>query len=149
MENLCGFGDGPCDQRPADRCEDAADLVRAYFAEYSSGALSALAIGFNNAVLAEAGMSYLGIGVQPPDASLGRMPRRRRRICPARPWCAVFPGVFLAIASYWARDCSARDPGSVRRWKIMLQVERLSIHFADREEVQEVVRGILIFRAGW
>ena len=35
--------------------------------------LSALAIGFNNAVLAEASMSYLGIGVQPPDASLGRM----------------------------------------------------------------------------
>lgn len=30
-------------------------------------------IGFNNAVLAEAGMSYLGIGVQPPEASLGRM----------------------------------------------------------------------------
>ena len=27
-------------------------------------------IGFNNAILAESGMSYLGIGVQPPDASL-------------------------------------------------------------------------------
>ncbi len=35
--------------------------------------LSMTAIGFNNAVLAEAGMSYLGIGVQPPDASLGIM----------------------------------------------------------------------------
>ena len=34
---------------------------------------SSVMIGFNNAVLAEAGMSYLGIGVQPPDASLGRM----------------------------------------------------------------------------
>ena len=30
-------------------------------------------IGFNNAILAESGMSYLGIGVQPPDASLGKM----------------------------------------------------------------------------
>lgn len=35
--------------------------------------LSSLMIGFNNAVLAEAGLSFLGIGVQPPDASLGRM----------------------------------------------------------------------------
>ena len=30
-------------------------------------------IGFNNAILAESGMSYLGIGVLPPDASLGNM----------------------------------------------------------------------------
>lgn len=35
--------------------------------------LSSLMIGFNNAILAEAGLSFLGIGVQPPDASLGRM----------------------------------------------------------------------------
>ena len=35
--------------------------------------LSAIMIGFNNAVLAEAGMSYLGIGVQPPQSRLGRM----------------------------------------------------------------------------
>ena len=35
--------------------------------------LSTVAIGFNNAVLAEASMSYLGLGVQPPDPSLGRM----------------------------------------------------------------------------
>ena len=34
--------------------------------------LSGLTIGFNNAVLAEASMSYLGIGVTPPDTSLGR-----------------------------------------------------------------------------
>lgn len=30
-------------------------------------------IGFNNAVLAEAGLSFLGIGVQPPHSSLGSM----------------------------------------------------------------------------
>ena len=30
-------------------------------------------IGFNNAVLAEAGLSFLGIGAQPPHASLGKM----------------------------------------------------------------------------
>ena len=35
--------------------------------------LSSVMIVFNNAILAEAGLSFLGIGVQPPDASLGRM----------------------------------------------------------------------------
>ncbi len=35
--------------------------------------LSSTVIGFNNAVLAEASMSFLGIGVQPPASSLGRM----------------------------------------------------------------------------
>ena len=35
--------------------------------------LPTLVIGFNNAVLAEASMSYLGIGVAPPDVSLGYM----------------------------------------------------------------------------
>lgn len=35
--------------------------------------LTSLIIGFNNAVLCEAAMSFLGIGVQPPDASLGLM----------------------------------------------------------------------------
>ncbi len=59
--------------------------------------LSALAIGFNNAVLAEAGMSYLGIGVQPPDASLGRMLSESQTYLAGGPWCAVFPGVFLVL----------------------------------------------------
>lgn len=35
--------------------------------------LSSVMIGFNNAVLAEAGLSFLGIGTQPPFASLGQM----------------------------------------------------------------------------
>ena len=59
--------------------------------------LSALTIGFNNAVLAEAGMSYLGIGVQPPDASLGRMLSEAQTFLLGAPWCAIFPGVFIIL----------------------------------------------------
>ncbi len=59
--------------------------------------LSALTIGFNNAVLAEAGLSYLGIGVQPPDASLGRMLSESQTYLAGGPWCAIFPGVFLVL----------------------------------------------------
>lgn len=59
--------------------------------------LSSLAIGFNNAVLAEAGLSYLGIGVQPPDASLGRMLSESQTYLASGPWCAIFPGLFLIL----------------------------------------------------
>ena len=61
------------------------------------GLLSSLTIGFNNAVIQEAGMSYLGIGVQPPDASLGRMLSESQTYLASGPWCAVFPGLFLVL----------------------------------------------------
>lgn len=35
--------------------------------------LPSITIGFNNAILSEASMSFLGLGIQPPEASLGSM----------------------------------------------------------------------------
>ena len=46
-------------------------LVRQILPNTTQVLLPAITIGFNNAVLAEASMSYLGIGVTPPDASPG------------------------------------------------------------------------------
>ena len=54
--------------------------------------LPAITIGFNNAVLAEASMSYLGIGVTPPDASLGYMLSEAQSMFTAAPWYAVCTG---------------------------------------------------------
>ena len=54
-------------------------------------------IGFNNAVLAEAGMSYLGIGVQPPDASLGRMLSEAQTYLFSHPSYALFPGLMIVV----------------------------------------------------
>ncbi len=48
-------------------------------------------IGFNNAILAESGMSYLGIGVQAPDASLGMMLSDAQDICRQHPGMHFFP----------------------------------------------------------
>lgn len=56
-----------------------------------------LMIGFNNAVLAEAGMSYLGIGVQPPDASLGRMLSESQTFLLSQPSYALFPGLTIVV----------------------------------------------------
>ncbi len=52
-------------------------------------------IGFNNAILAESGMSYLGIGVQPPDASLGNMLSDAQGYLKAAPWYALAPGLTI------------------------------------------------------
>lgn len=58
---------------------------------------SSIMIGFNNAVLAEAGMSYLGIGVQPPDASLGRMLSEAQSYLFTAPGFALFPGLIIIL----------------------------------------------------
>ncbi|MBO5197493.1 MAG: ABC transporter permease [Lachnospiraceae bacterium] len=59
--------------------------------------LSSLTIGFNNAVLAEAGMSYLSLGVQPPDASLGRMLSEAQAYLFSAPWVALAPGILIVL----------------------------------------------------
>lgn len=58
---------------------------------------SSIMIGFNNAVLAEAGMSFLGIGVQPPDASLGRMLSEAQSYLFTSPGFALFPGLIIIL----------------------------------------------------
>lgn len=59
--------------------------------------LSSVIIGFNNAVLAEAGMSYLGMGVAPPDPSLGRMLSEAQAYIFSSPSIAVFPGIVIVF----------------------------------------------------
>ena len=59
--------------------------------------LPALTIGFNNAVLAEASMSFLGIGVAPPDASLGYMLSDAQGMFSVAPWYAVCTGLVIIL----------------------------------------------------
>lgn len=58
---------------------------------------SSIMIGFNNAVLAEASLSYLGIGVQPPYASLGRMLSEAQAYIFAAPGSCIWPGLILIL----------------------------------------------------
>lgn len=59
--------------------------------------LSGITIGFNNAVLAEASMSFLGVGVTPPDASLGRMLSEGRTYLFSAPWAVAFPALTVVL----------------------------------------------------
>ncbi len=54
----------------------------------------ALSIG----MLIESGLSFLGLGVQPPDASLGSLLRLGSVYLNVAPWLVLIPGAALAIA---------------------------------------------------
>jgi peptide/nickel transport system permease protein len=55
-------------------------------------------IQFSVAILAEAGLSYLGMGTQPPHASWGRMLNEAQTYMGSAPWLAIFPGLAIAWA---------------------------------------------------
>lgn len=58
---------------------------------------STITIAFNNAVLTEAALSFLGLGVQPPDASLGRMLSEAQAYLMNAPWYALAPGITIIL----------------------------------------------------
>jgi len=55
-------------------------------------------IRFAIAILAEAALSYLGLGTQPPQPSWGRMLSEAQTLLFQAPLLAVFPGVAIAFA---------------------------------------------------
>ncbi|OSP54817.1 ABC transporter permease [Pseudoruegeria sp. SK021] len=54
-----------------------------------------LALQFGLAVMAEASLSYLGLGAPPPNASWGRMLQEAQSTVYTAPWGAVLPGLAL------------------------------------------------------
>jgi ABC-type dipeptide/oligopeptide/nickel transport system permease subunit len=48
-------------------------------------------------ILSEAGLSFLGLGVQPPEASWGGMLAEGRSYLTTMPWWGLYPGMALAL----------------------------------------------------
>jgi len=51
----------------------------------------------STAILAEAALSFLGLGAQPPDPSWGAMLGSGRRFMELTPWVAIAPGIAIVI----------------------------------------------------
>ncbi|MPR64282.1 ABC transporter permease [Ochrobactrum intermedium] len=66
---------------------------------------------FGLMILMEAGLSFLGLGIQPPSASWGSIMSVGREYLERAPWIVAFPGVFLFLLVFsvnvlgdWLRD---------------------------------------------
>ena len=57
----------------------------------------ASALGLGNAIMLEAGLSFLGLGVQPPTPSWGNLIASGRDTLVNAPWVAAAPGVALVL----------------------------------------------------
>jgi peptide/nickel transport system permease protein len=79
-------------------------------------AIVATALGVGNAMLLESGLSFLGLGIQPPEPSWGNMIAGGRDLIVTAPWVALAPGIALILTVLactllgdWLRDRLAGD----------------------------------------
>ncbi|MET9764830.1 dipeptide/oligopeptide/nickel ABC transporter permease/ATP-binding protein [Streptomyces sp. NPDC006372] len=82
--------------------------------------LTVAALDFCFVMLAESSLSFLGIGIQPPDVSWGLMVAQGRQELQSAWWIALFPGLAIVVTTVsatvlasWARLTT--DPG--QRWR--------------------------------
>lgn len=77
----------------------------------SSALVVQMTLNFPETILLETSLSFLGLGIQPPDTSLGNMLGYGRNYLLDAWWIAVMPGVIIflttlamSIVGDWARD---------------------------------------------
>jgi len=95
-------------------------LFRHVLPNVSAPIVVQVALALSWAILTEAGLSFLGLGTQPPDASLGLMVSDARNLVSTAWWTMAFPAtaiVVLVIALNLLGDGlrSALDPKEDRR----------------------------------
>jgi len=59
--------------------------------------LVAATLGVGDVILLEAGLSFLGLGVQPPAPSWGGMILDAREVLVTAPWAGLFPGIAIVL----------------------------------------------------
>jgi peptide/nickel transport system permease protein len=59
--------------------------------------LVAASLKVGSFILAESALSFLGLGVQPPDPTWGSMVSLYRNYLPSAPWMVIFPGGAIAL----------------------------------------------------
>ncbi len=72
-------------------------MIRTILPNCSSPLIVQASLGFAYAVLVEAALSFLGLGVQPPEPSWGSMLGAGRGLISIAPWFATFPGIAIFL----------------------------------------------------
>jgi peptide/nickel transport system permease protein len=70
-------------------------LLRHILPHAAPPVLAAVTLGIGNAITLEAGLSFLGLGVQPPTASWGTLIASGRDTVVNAPWVGLAPGIAL------------------------------------------------------
>ena len=62
-------------------------------------------LGIGDVILLEAGLSFLGLGIQPPTPSWGGMILDAKDVMITAPWASVFPGLAIVLTVLAANLC--------------------------------------------
>jgi peptide/nickel transport system permease protein len=89
----------------AARCLGASDqriMLHSIMPNCASSLIVQFTLGVGYAMLIEAGLSFLGLGVQPPTPAWGQMVGLARDFITIAPWLITYPGlaIFLAVLAF-------------------------------------------------
>ncbi|CAM5614224.1 hypothetical protein STENM223S_07079 [Streptomyces tendae] len=81
--------------------------------------LTVAALDFCFVMLAESSLSFLGIGIQPPDVSWGLMVAQGRQELQSAWWIALFPGLAIVLTTVSATVLASGpdDDRPGQRWR--------------------------------
>ena len=99
---------------------DRTILLRHLFPNVIAPLLVAVTLGVGNAILSEAALSFLGLGIQPPTPSWGNMLFNAQELINEAPFLAILPGLNILIVvmsfNYLGDGLQdAIDPKAIRR----------------------------------
>jgi peptide/nickel transport system permease protein len=101
-------------------CGDARIIVRHMLPNLLSPVLVLATLEVATMILVEAGLDFLGLGIQPPQTSWGLMLSQGRAYMTSAWWLVVFPGLAILVTTLsfnvlagWVR--AVTDP--VQRWR--------------------------------
>jgi peptide/nickel transport system permease protein len=79
--------------------------------------LTSAMLQFANAVLGEAALGFLGLGIQPPTSSWGNMMGEAAGYLSSAWWVGVFPGVLLATVIVFAHSIGEKSTTNGALWE--------------------------------
>lgn len=81
-------------------CTDRAILFKHLLPNCMAPIIVQVSLGMAQAILSEAGLSFLGFGAQPPLASWGLMVAQGQEALDPRWWCSIYPGLAIMLSVF-------------------------------------------------
>jgi ABC-type dipeptide/oligopeptide/nickel transport system permease subunit len=91
-------------------------------------------LGIAGAIMAEASLSFLGLGVQPPTPSWGSMIAEGRDFLRTAPWTSIFPGLAIgaSVLGFNLLGDALRDALDPRHQEVAMPVETSAVPTSEK-----------------